>query len=56
MTPRAVAALSHAASNLTHVLVGLVSLLLHHGGLRDVLRVRDAVRRLAARPDVSRGA
>jgi hypothetical protein len=41
----ALAALSHAASNLTHVAVGLVSVLAHRGGIREVLRVRDAVRR-----------
>jgi hypothetical protein len=45
----AVAALSHAASGITHVLVGVVSLLVHDGGLRDILRVRDAVRRMATR-------
>jgi uncharacterized membrane protein YbhN (UPF0104 family) len=37
------AVLSHAASNLTHVLVGIASALGHHQSLREILRVRRAV-------------
>ena len=38
----AVAVLSHAATVVTHVLVGLISAAAHHEGLRDLFRARGA--------------
>lgn len=43
----ALAALSHVANAVTHILVGLGAAIAHHEGLRDLLRVRAAVRRVA---------
>jgi hypothetical protein len=43
----ALAALSHVATALSHILVGLASAVAHHEGVRDLLRVRAAVRRVA---------
>jgi glycosyltransferase 2 family protein len=39
----AVAVLSHAATALTHLLVGAGSALAHHDRLRDLLRMRRAI-------------
>jgi hypothetical protein len=41
----ALAALSHVSNAVAHILVGVVSLIAHHEGVRDLLRVRAAVRR-----------
>jgi hypothetical protein len=43
----ALAVLSHLSQSLGHILVGAGSAIAHHEGLRDLLRVRAAVRRVA---------
>jgi hypothetical protein len=44
----ALAALSHLAQNLGHILVGAGAAIAHHQGLRDLLRVRAAVTRITS--------
>ena len=43
----ALAALSHVAQNIAHILVGAGAAIAHHEGVRDLLRVRAAVRQAA---------
>jgi hypothetical protein len=43
----ALAALSHVAQSAGHILVGAGAAIAHHEGVRDLLRVRAAVRRVA---------
>jgi hypothetical protein len=44
----ALAALSHLAQNLGHILVGTGSALAHHQGLRDLLKVRAAISQITS--------
>jgi hypothetical protein len=44
----ALAVLSHLAQNVAHILVGVGTAIAHHQGLRDLLRVRAAVRRVTS--------